>query len=130
MNLLKKMKLFTINLWNSWPVEEQPSDTAFLTLIATEDFDVLVDFNFTIENVASLANILFQLDSGLLTGVIVETINQQCVLRGQEDEFAAFMTSLHLISEANKQMTDVSVSEPVIKPSHVFKYTVEQPKLN
>ncbi len=129
MNLSTKIKLFFQNLWNSWPVEQQ-MDTAYLTVVPTDDFNVEVDFNFTIESAGAVANMLFQLDSGMLTGTIVDAISQQCVLDNREDEFQAFMTALSLISISNTELTDIAVSEAVIKPSQVFKYTVEQPKLS
>ncbi len=129
MNILKKIKLFTINLWNSWPVEEI-LDEAYLTVIAGEGFNLEIEFNFNVDNAAMVANILYQLDSGLLTGTIVEAINQRCMLDNRHDELEVFMAALNLISETRIQLNDVQVNEPVIKPSHVFKYTQEQPKFN
>ncbi len=128
MNILKKIKLFTINLWNSWPVEEL--DEAYLTVIAGDNFNLDIEFNFNVDNAAMVANILYQLDSGLLTGTIIETINNRCILDGRADELEVFTAALNLISEASTQLNNVQVNEPVIKPSHVFKYTQEQPKFN
>lgn len=133
MNLLKKIKLFFHNLLNSWP-KEQPEEKqyseCYLTVFSTGEFNIEIDFNFNVDSAAVLANVLYQLDSGALTGTIVQAISQHCMLVDKEEEFSAFMTALHDISTFNNQMTDVLINEPVIKPSQVFKYTVEQPKLN
>lgn len=112
---------------SSWPSKQKQE--SYLTIIASEDFNVEVDFNFTVESATAIANILFQLDSGMLTGTIVDAINQQCVIDNKQDEFQAFMNALSLISLTNN-LDNIKVAEPVIKPSQVFKYTVDQPKLN
>jgi len=130
MHISKKIKLFFHNLLNSWPKEQPEESECYLTVIGTDEFNIEIDFNFNIDSAAVLANILYQLDSGTLTGTIVEEISQQCTLVNKEEEFAAFMTALHDISMVNNQITDILVTEPVIKPSQVFKYTVEQPKLS
>lgn len=132
MNLLTKIKLFALNLLNSWPVQrpEEFGSACYLTVSSPGGPSIEIDFNFNIESAPMLANLLYQLDSSALTGTIVDFINQRCMEEDKEDEFHAFMAALHEITVMTVELTDVQESEPVIKPSQVFKYTVEQPKLN
>lgn len=131
MNLLKKIKQFFLNLRNSRPVnEERFASECYLTVSSPGGNNIEIDFNFTEDSAPMLANLLFQLDSSALTGTIVDFINQRCVAENKEEQFSIFLAALHDISVLTVELTDVDASEPVIKASQVFKYTVDQPKFS
>ncbi len=111
-------------------LNSKPKQESYLTIISTDELNIKIDFNFTIDTAPIIANILFQLDSGGLTSIIVDEINKECLLKNKNEELQAFMTSLNIIHEANKALNDIHVNRPVIKPTEVFKYTTDQPKFN
>lgn len=130
MKLSTKIKTFFQNLWNSWPTNEPEQCECYLTVSSPGGPTIDVDFNFTLDSSPMLANLLFQLESGSLTGTIVDVISQRCSSEDKDAEFRVFMETLHDLSVVTDELMKIQVTEPVIKPSQVFKYTAEQPKLN
>ena len=103
-------------------------DECYLKITNLDESNIQIDFSFSKDSAHIMAATLYQLDSGLMTGFILDGIKDQCIINERMEEYNAFMTSLSLISM--QQMDTEEVSEALIKPSQVFKYVPQEPKLN
>ena len=125
MKIFKKIFSF---LKRSKPSEKK--DECFLKIISVDDLNIDIDFEFDESNATNIANVIYQLDTGILIPVILGAIYHQSLLKHKEKAYDIFISSLGTLSSTHEELIQQNNDQPVIKPDQVFRHTSEHPNVH